>query len=209
VRSLTPRIVAAAGASGYFSRMKTILLAALVIGCGHDGTTRAPAAASGADEPTLAHAQPLTVTSHEFTEGAAIPVAYTCDGNDVAPSLAWSGAPPATKSFALVVDDPDAPDPAKPERIWVHWVVANLPATTTSLDVGGNVPVGAVVGNNDWNKPEWRGPCPPTGRHRYRFKVYALDAAVGTAGITKAQLVAAMSGHVLAHGMLTGTYQKQ
>jgi Raf kinase inhibitor-like YbhB/YbcL family protein len=149
----------------------------------------------------------LEVTSPAFKASAEIPRDHTCEGKDVAPPLAWTGAPAATKTFALVVDDPDAPDPAAPKRTWVHWVLANIPATTTKL--AGAAPDGAIVGNNDWSKATWGGPCPPIGRHRYFFKVYALDAAVGKAGMTKDELLAAMKGHVLAQGELIGTYQKK
>lgn len=145
----------------------------------------------------------LAVTSPAFAQGAAIPAKYTCEGANVAPPLAWSGAPARTQSFAVIVDDPDAPS-----GTWVHWVVAGIPASVTSLPEGGALPAGAVDGTNDFGKTAWGGPCPPSGRHHYHFKIYALDAAVGGRGMTKAQLLAVIQDHVLARGELIGTYQK-
>ncbi len=163
----------------------------------------------GAVDPAPPNVPKLTVTSPAFAPGGEIPIDHTCEGPNVAPALAWSGAPPQTKSFAIVVDDPDAPDPAAPKMTWVHWVVLDLPATTTSLAREAALPPGAAAGTNDFGKQEWGGPCPPIGRHRYFFKVYALDTAIGKPGITKADLLAAMKGHVVAEGELIGTYQKQ
>src|SRR5262249_53487635 len=128
---------------------------------------------------------------------------------DTSPALAWTGAPAATKTFAVIVDDPDAPDPAAPKQTWVHWVVTDLPAATTGLSAGGALPAGAIAGKNDFGKTTWGRPCPPVGRHRYFFKVYALDLAIGKPEITRPDLLAAMAGHVLAKGELVGTYQKQ
>jgi Raf kinase inhibitor-like YbhB/YbcL family protein len=154
----------------------------------------------------------LSVTSSAFAANGEIPSEYTCEGDDVSPPLSWSGAPEGTKSFALVVDDPDAPDPAKPQRVWVHWVVYDLPPTATELprSAAEALPSGARHGNNDWAKPTWGGPCPPIGRHRYFHKIYALDTMLGDLGSpTKADLERAMKGHVLAQGELVGTYQKR
>lgn len=150
-----------------------------------------------------AAAASLTVSSSAFTAGAAIPRVHTCQGTNIAPPLAWSGAPDRTQSFAIIVDDPDAPS-----GTWVHWVVAGIPASVTSLPAGGALPAGAVEGTNDFGKLGWGGPCPPSGTHHYHFKVYALDAGIGGRGMTKAQLLAAMQDHVLAIGELVGTYQK-
>jgi Raf kinase inhibitor-like YbhB/YbcL family protein len=125
----------------------------------------------------------------------------------------FSGIPPAAKSLALVVDDPDAPDPAKPQRVWVHWVVYNLPPTTTSLPDAvrpDSLPAGALNGRNDWNKVGYGGPCPPIGRHRYFHRLYALDVVLPDLHEpTKAALSKAMEGHVLATAELVGTYQKR
>jgi Raf kinase inhibitor-like YbhB/YbcL family protein len=155
---------------------------------------------------------PLTITSAAFRPGGAIPAEFTCEGADRSPPLSWSGVPTGAKSLALVVDDPDAPDPAAPKRVWVHWVLYNLPATAAGLTAGmttANLPPGTRVGKNDWNKTGYGGPCPPIGRHRYFFKLYALDAELPDLGTpTKAQLEAATTGHVLARAELMGTYQK-
>ena len=154
----------------------------------------------------------MKVTSSAFQHGGAIPAQYTCEGKDFSPPLAWSGAPASAKTFALIVDDPDAPDPAKPQRVYVHWVVYNIPASTTSLPESASkkgLPKGAVQGNNDWGKAEYGGPCPPIGRHRYFFKLYALDTALtGLSGATKADLERAMKAHVIDSGELIATYQK-
>jgi Raf kinase inhibitor-like YbhB/YbcL family protein len=152
----------------------------------------------------------LSVTSTAFAEGAPIPARHTCEGEDVAPPLAFSGAPAGTRSLALVVDDPDAPDPAAPKTVFVHWVVHDLPPDTAGLPEGGALPGGAQVGLNDWKRAAYGGPCPPVGRHRYFFKLYALDAVLGDLGApTKARLLEAMRGHVLAEAQLMGTYQKK
>ena len=152
----------------------------------------------------------MKLTSSAFTHYGPIPARYTCEGEDLAPPLAWSDAPASTKSFALVVDDPDAPDPAAPKVTWVHWVVYDIPASTRTLPEGGALPKGAQTGLNDWKRRDWGGPCPPIGRHRYFFKLYALDAALpGLRSPTKAELERALRGHVLAQAELVGTYQKR
>lgn len=154
----------------------------------------------------------LSLTSIAFTDGGAMPSKYTGDGNDVSPPLDWRDVPAGTQAFALIVDDPDAPDPAKPKRTFVHWVVADIPATTTSLreaSSGRSMPAGAVEGKNDANDVGYSGPHPPVGRHRYFFKLYALDQATRlTEGHTKADLLRAIEGHVLATAQLIGTYQR-
>lgn len=154
----------------------------------------------------------LTLTSSAFAPNDAIPTRYTCEGDDISPPLEWSGAPAGTKSFALIMDDPDAPDPAKPQRVYVHWVVYNLLPDATGLTENASkspLPVGAAQGNNDWKKPQYGGPCPPIGRHRYFFKLYALDTTLtGLSAPTKADLERAMQGHFLAQAELIGTYQK-
>jgi len=111
----------------------------------------------------------LKISSSAFQPGGSIPSKYTCEDRDVSPPLAWSGAKSGTKTFALIVDDPDAPDPSKPQRVYVHWVLYNLPATTTALPENASkkgLPGAAVQGKNDWGKAEYGGPCPPIGRHR-------------------------------------------
>lgn len=155
----------------------------------------------------------IKITSTAFQSGGSIPSKYTCEDRDLSPPLAWSGAPPGTKSFALIVDDPDAPDPAKPQRVYVHWVVFNLPAATIALAENASkkgLPKGAVHGKNDWGKTEYGGPCPPIGRHRYFFKLYALDTELtGLSSPTKSDLERVMKGHVIDSAELIGTYQKK
>jgi Raf kinase inhibitor-like YbhB/YbcL family protein len=154
----------------------------------------------------------LTLQSSAFQPGGAIPRRYTCDGDDVSPPLRWSGAPETTRSFVLIVDDPDAPDPAAPKRVYVHWVLYDAPASLTSIDEDGEaaaVKAGAQQGQNDWGRTGYGGPCPPIGRHRYFFKLYALDAALGQMGTpAKRDVERAMQGHVLATAELMGTYQR-
>lgn len=154
----------------------------------------------------------LMLHSPAFDHLASIPAAYTCEGADRSPPLAWSGVPREARSLALIVDDPDAPDPARPQRTWVHWVLYNLPPTSAGLAEAvapGALPAGSLEGQNDWRRTGYGGPCPPIGRHRYFFKLYALDRVLPDLGQpTKAQLEAAMQGHVLAKAELVGTYQK-
>ena len=157
-------------------------------------------------------AMAFKITSPAFAPSGSIPSKYTCEGSDTSPSLEWSDAPSGTKSFALIVDDPDAPDPAKPQRTYVHWVVYNIPPGTTKLPENAaksGLPNGAMQGSNDWKKQTYGGPCPPIGRHRYFFKVYALDTDLTFASPpTKADLEKAMQGHVLGNAELIGTYEK-
>jgi Raf kinase inhibitor-like YbhB/YbcL family protein len=160
---------------------------------------------------TASESMTLTISSTAFAPNGPIPSRYTCDGADTSPPLEWSGAPNGTRSFALIVDDPDAPDPAKPQRVYVHWVVFNIPPATSKLAEGaakGGLPQGASQGSNDWGKQTYGGPCPPIGRHRYFFKLYALDTLLDLKNPTKAQLEAAMKGHSLEQAQVIGTYQK-
>jgi Raf kinase inhibitor-like YbhB/YbcL family protein len=156
---------------------------------------------------------PLVLTSPDFTQQGSIPQQYTCQGRDVSPPLSWSGAPEGTKSFVLILDDPDAPDPAAPKRTWVHWVLYNIPATVSSLPeavTSAKLPPGTREGINDWSRTGYGGPCPPVGRHRYFFKLYALDTELPDLGAPrKAEVEKAMEGHVLAKTELIGTYQKR
>jgi Raf kinase inhibitor-like YbhB/YbcL family protein len=151
----------------------------------------------------------LQLTSPHFSHTGAIPRLHTCDDADSAPRLEWSGAPSGTKSFVLIVDDPDAPDPKAPKMVYVHWVVYDIAANATHID-GGKTPAGARDGINDWKKTGYGGPCPPIGRHRYFFKLYALDTALGDLGAraTKGDVEAAMRGHVLEQTELMGTYER-
>ena len=154
---------------------------------------------------------PMTLTSSSFAHQAAIPPKYTCEGSDISPPLAWNGIPAGTQSLALIVDDPDAPDPAAPKTTWVHWVLYNMPPATKGLAEAVRVlPTGTLEGLSDWRRTGYGGPCPPIGRHRYFFKLYALDAMLPDLGKpTKARLEQAMEGHILAQAGIVGTYQKR
>lgn len=152
----------------------------------------------------------MKLTSTAFEPNREIPSAYTADGANRSPPLAWDDPPPGTTSFALIVDDPDAPDPKAPKVTWVHWLVYNLPAGVRALPEGGQLPAGAREGINDWKRPGYGGPSPPVGRHRYVFKLFALGTELPDLGLpSKAALERAMEGHVLARAELVGTYQKQ
>jgi len=154
----------------------------------------------------------LSISSTAFANGAAIPSKYTCEGHDVSPPLSFAGVPQACESLVLIVDDPDAPDPRAPRMTWVHWVLYDIPPTCTGLPEGvrsADLPRGTREGTSDFKKTAWGGPCPPIGRHRYFHKLYALDIVLPDLGRpTKAQVEAAMRGHVLEHATLMGTYQK-
>lgn len=155
----------------------------------------------------------MELTSPGFENQKVIPKQFTCQGEDISPELNWSGIPDGTKSFALIVDDPDAPDPAHPRMTWVHWVLYNIPATATSLSEGikdTEFPEGTLQGLNDWKRTGYGGPCPPIGQHRYFHKLYALDIVLTDLGQpTKAKLEKAMEGHVISKAELIGLYQKK
>jgi len=145
----------------------------------------------------------LTITSPAFAGKSAIPARYTCDGEDINPALQIGAVPNGAKSLALIVDDPDAP-----AGTWVHWVVWNIPPQTREIPENG-LPAGAVQGLNDWKRNSYGGPCPPSGTHRYFFRLYALDATLNLAATTsKAALLRAMQGHIIAQGELMGTYRR-
>jgi len=147
----------------------------------------------------------MHIISPEFAEGGDIPSKFTCDGEDKAPPLHWDGVPGGARSLALIVDDPDA------RNTWVHWLVYNLPPSVEGLPggiKGGKIPAGARVGINDWRRVDWGGPCPPSGRHRYFFKLYALDTELPDLGrVSRDDVVRAMRGHVLAEASLMGGYR--
>ncbi len=153
----------------------------------------------------------LTLTAEAFSPGQAIPVKYTCQGQDISPALAWSSAPDGTQSLALVMDDPDAP-----MGTWVHWVVYNIPAEAAGLAEAAsqakgaafNLPAGAQQGMTSFRRASYGGPCPPSGVHRYVFHLYALDTIFAQEGMDKAALLEAMQGHVLAQGELIGVFGK-
>jgi len=154
----------------------------------------------------------LVIASTAFAANGPIPKLHTCEGKDVSPSLAWTGVPAGTKSLALIVDDPDAPDPAAPRMTWVHWILYNIPAAAPSLPegvTGATLPRGTLEGLNDWQRTGYGGPCPPIGRHRYFHKLYALDTMLADLKKpTKAALEQAMKGHIIAEAQVIGTYQK-
>ena len=152
----------------------------------------------------------LSLTSPSFSHGGDIPAEFTCEGKDRSPTLTWTAGPPGTKTFALIVDDPDAPDPAAPKMTWVHWVLYNLPAIPGGLPEGiKTLPVGTKEGLNDWKRTGYGGPCPPAGRHRYFHKLYALDTMLpDLKQPTKAKLEQAMKGRVIREAQLMVTYQK-
>jgi Raf kinase inhibitor-like YbhB/YbcL family protein len=156
---------------------------------------------------------PLVITSSAFMHQAEIPTQYTCEGADISPPLSWNSIPNGTKSLALIVDDPDAPDPAAPKMTYVHWVLYNLPVTSVGLQEAisaTELPKGTEQGINDWNKIGYGGPCPPKGRHRYFFKLYALDTVLPKIqNPTKANVVKAMDGHIISKTEIMGTYQKK
>jgi len=152
--------------------------------------------------------------SSAFSPNGSIPTQYTCEGGDRCPPLNWSAPPAGTKSFALVVDDPDAPDPNAPKMRYVHWVLYNIPATATSLAEsakGSILPPGTEEGINDWKRTGYGGPCPPIGQHRYFFKLYALDTVLPKISPppTRSALEQAMEGHILGQTELIGLYRLQ
>lgn len=155
----------------------------------------------------------LTISSTAFAHEGEIPGVHTCEGKDRSPPLAFAGMPAGTKSLVLIVDDPDAPDPAAPQMTWVHWLLYNLPPDCTGLPeavTDAQLPEGTLQGINDWKRTGYGGPCPPIGRHRYFHKLYALDAMLPDLVMpTKHELEHAMRGHVFAEAVLMGTYQKK
>ena len=155
----------------------------------------------------------MRLTSPSFGDGGEMPRRHTCEGDEVSPALAWSALPPGSKSLALIADDPDAPDPAAPRMTWVHWVLYGIPPSAAGLPEGASaatLPAGTREGVNDFKRAGYGGPCPPIGRHRYFFKLYALDTVLpDLAKPTKPKLEQAMEGHILGSAQLVGTYQKK
>ncbi len=166
----------------------------------------------GQPEPGPGETPGFTLRSEAFAAGEAIPTKFTCEGEDRSPPLRWSGVPAGTASLALVVADPDAPDPAAPKRTWVHWVLVDLPPVDGELPeavTSDRLPSGTRTGKNDWERADYGGPCPPIGRHRYFHRLYALDVKLPELSApTRAELERAISGHVLGQAELIGTYQK-
>jgi Raf kinase inhibitor-like YbhB/YbcL family protein len=155
----------------------------------------------------------MIITSPSFNHNGTIPARHTCNGTDVSPQLVWTGVPAGTKSLAMIVDDPDAPDPAAPRMTWVHWVLYNIPANTDGLPESTTaemLPDGTLEGVNDWQHTGYQGPCPPIGTHRYFFKLYALDVVLpNLKRPSKPALEKAMQGHILAQSELVGLYQRK
>ncbi len=155
----------------------------------------------------------LEITSQSFVDQGEIPRRHTCEGQDVSPALRWSGVPEGTRSLVLIVDDPDAPDPAAPKRTWTHWVLYDISPDAPGVPEGvtpAQLPAGTRQGLNDWKRTGYGGPCPPIGRHRYFHRLYALDAVLGDLGQpTRADLARAMEGKVIARAELIGTYAKK
>jgi Raf kinase inhibitor-like YbhB/YbcL family protein len=155
----------------------------------------------------------MQLTSPNFQNQKHIDEIFTCDGENISPALNWSGAPDRVRSFVLIVDDPDAPDPANPRMTWVHWILYNIPATVSSIPEGvkaRDLPKGTLQGLNDWGKKDYGGPCPPVGKHRYFHKLYALDVILPDLNHpAKAILEKAMAGHVLSRAELVGLYQRK
>jgi len=153
----------------------------------------------------------MKIESPAFAPDGAIPAQFTCEGADMSPPLVWSGVPEGAKSLALIVDDPDAPDPAAPKMTYVHWVLYNIPPSAKGLPEGvSTLPQGTKAGLNDGNHTSYGGPCPPIGRHRYFFKLYGLDTVLDLPDkATKPELEKAMQGHILEQATLMGTYEKK
>lgn len=155
----------------------------------------------------------FSIISPAFDAEGEIPQRYTCEGADTSPAIQWTGVPTGTRSLVLIMDDPDAPDPEAPKMTWVHWVLYNLPPESRGLPEtvqDSELPPETLQGINSWGGTSYGGPCPPIGRHRYFFKLYALDCALtGLECPDKDKLLGCMQGHVLAETVLMGTYTQQ
>lgn len=179
----------------------------ILLACGAGGGSYGAGATSEASPATAPEG--IVLRSGAFPNGGAIPRRFTCDGADTSPPLVWSNVPDSAVRLALVAFDPDAPDPANPRTVWDHWVVYDIPASETGV-AEGKRPEGGRDGTNSWGRTGYGGPCPPIGRHRYFFRLYALDGELGDLGEpTREELQAAMRGHVLAVGTLVGTYRRK
>jgi Raf kinase inhibitor-like YbhB/YbcL family protein len=163
--------------------------------------------------PSGGYPMTMKLFSSVFSDKGSIPVVYTCDGEDISPPLDWTGLPAETKSLALIVDDPDAPDPKAPKMTWVHWILYNIPPQANGLPekiARQDLAPGTKEGLNDWKRKGYGGPCPPIGRHRYFFKLYAIDILLPDLGLpTKSQLLKVLEGHVLEEAELIGTYKRR
>lgn len=187
-----------------------ILIVILLAGC--SAQKQAPQESISAQAPTPELIQeektmPLSITSTTFENNSDMPAKYTCQGADTSPPLTISGVPKNAESLVLVMDDPDAPDPAAPRMVWDHWVVFNIPPNTQEI-AEGSAPEG-MAGLNSWARHDYGGPCPPIGKHRYFFKLYALDTTLDLdANANKAAVMAAMKGHIIEQAELIGLYKK-
>jgi Raf kinase inhibitor-like YbhB/YbcL family protein len=200
--------------------LPAVILLPLAVACGKSksATTDTAAVITNVGRPKDTSGPANTVpmifnlASSAFDPNASMPAKYTCEGTNISPPLAWSGAPASAKSYALIVEDPDAPDPAKPTRVVSHWVVYNIPASTTKVAENASktgMPAGSAQGSNERGTQGFMGPCPPIGRHRYFFKLFALDTELtGLNNPKKADVEKAIQGHVVGTGELIGTYQK-
>lgn len=200
---------------GRFARLLVVALLGLgtVTSCHDDGNSRSDAAPTMTEpiDPLLGQAPPpsrLRISSPAFDDRGTIPEEYTCTGTNVSPQLDLSRVPETAKSLALVVDDPDAPDPAAPTKDFVHWILFDLALTTTALPRAlASLPPPGKVGKNDWGKTSYGGPCPPKGRHRYYFRLYALDTTLNLESPNLDELRAAATDHIIATTALMGTVQ--
>jgi len=180
-----------------------LMLAPILLFCSCKDSEQADLGAEGGKK------MEIKVTSSAFEDGGLIPPKYTCDGADISPPLRWDAVPEGTGSIALISDDPDAP-----MGTWVHWVLFNLPAETRELaeniPADRTLPNGAKQGTSDFGRVGYGGPCPPSGTHRYFFKIYALDTQLDlAAGAKKPELLKVMEGHILGQGQLIGKYKRQ
>ena len=199
-------------------RARACLLAASLRGlagaaaCGRTQEAAMPAPSSQQTQAS-GGSSPLVLQSSAFAPGQPLPMRFTCEAEGVSPPLQWSGVPAGARSLALIVEDPDAPDPAAPQRVFVHWVLYDLPADSDGLPEGvaaAQLPPGTRQGRNDWHRAGFGPPCPPVGRHRYVHRLYALDTLLPDLHEPdKSRLLAAMDGHVLAQAELVGAYEKR
>lgn len=189
-----------------FSIALALLWFTMLVGTSQADTTLSPNTNNAENTMTL------TLTSPAFAHNDMMPIQFTCDNQDLSPALAWSGIPEGTKSLVLIVDDPDAPDPAAPKMTWVHWVLYNIPPQVAGLAEAitpAQLPTGTLEGINDWKRTGYGGPCPPIGVHRYFHKLYALDTVLPDLNQpTKAQLEQAMQGHIIGQVELIGRYKR-
>ncbi len=191
-----------------------IILAGAAYAFNHNFTSTGNTDVSITSSSSLPMADAMTIMSSAFAQNASIPSKYTCEGDQVNPPLSVAGVPANAKTLALIMDDPDIPQQVKDQMhidVFDHWVLFNIPATTTEVAMGMTV---GMAGNNGAGKPMYTGPCPPSqyepSQHRYFFKLYALDAELPLKeGASKADVEKAMEGHVLAEAQLVGLYKKQ